>query len=126
MAQSGDHKMTVAGLRSRAVTDVQGLRSVAVSTRPGDLLVVVSQSGAWSWVAEEMRAYRKRGCTVALITNYAGSVMARAADHVLLAPAREITLHGKPTGLRATQWVLVDMLVTEVVRRVRAEALGWP
>lgn len=125
IARSGDHKMTVAGLRSRAVTDVQGLRSVAVSVRPGDLLVVVSQSGAWSWVAAEMKAYRDRGCTVVLITNYATSVMTQAADYVLLAPAREVTLHGKPTGLRSTQWLLVDMLVIEAVSRKHADVLGW-
>lgn len=126
VAQSGDHKMTVAGLRSRAVTDVQGLRSLAQSVSPGDLLVVVSQSGAWSWIADEMRAYRRRGCRVALITNYATSIMAKAADYVLLAPARELTPHGKPTGLRASQWLLVDMLIAEAISRARASILGWP
>lgn len=125
IAQSGDHKMTRAALRSKWVSDIQGLQSVAKMMAPGDVLIVISHSGHWKWVADEMQAFRKRGCQVAIVTNSPHSVMAKAADLVLVTPARQLHVHGKPMALRASQWMIVEMLVLETMTRVGTVPMQW-
>jgi len=125
IAQSGDHKMTRAALRSRWVSDAEGLQSVVRMAAPGDLLMVISHSGRWPWVAEQMEAFRGRGGRVSIVTNRVDSIMARAADWVLLSPERELSLSEKPMALRAVQWMVVEMLVVEAVTRKCAGALTW-
>ncbi|MGI6543487.1 MAG: MurR/RpiR family transcriptional regulator [Limnochordia bacterium] len=123
IAQSGDHKMTRAALPSRWVSDIDGLQAVGRMVKPGDVLVVISHSGRWPWVAEEMAAFRERGCRVVIITSKVSSLMARAAEYVLLTPAWELQLQDKPMALRASQWMLVEMLVIETIKRTRSDQL---
>jgi RpiR family carbohydrate utilization transcriptional regulator len=124
IAQSGDHKMTRAALPSRWVSDIDGLQAVGRMVKPGDVLVVISHSGRWPWMAKEMAAFREQGCRVVIITGKVSSVMARAAEYVLLSPTWELTLQDKPMALRAGQWMLVEMLVIETIKRTRSTQLA--
>lgn len=50
---------------------------------PGDLVVVVSQSGETADTRAAMRVARRRGARIIAITNVVGSSVSREADHVL-------------------------------------------
>ncbi len=125
LAMSGEHKMTRSSLRARAVSDIRELEVLSRIVTAGDVVVVISQSGRWGYVASALPAFRERGCTIITITSQAHSLLARSADIVLLTAVRDITLGGEALGLRAAQLMVVDMLVMEAVHRLQTVPLEW-
>jgi len=125
LAMSGEHKMTRSSLRARATTDIRELEALTRIISPGDVVIAISQSGRWEGAARAMEEFRKRHGTIICITGQADSVMARAADIILLTAARDISLGGEPLALRAAQLMLIDMLVLEVASRLQSVSLEW-
>jgi len=125
LASSGEHKMTRSALHARATSDQENLQALARTVTAGDALVLISQSGRWRWVSEVAGRFRERGCVIITITSQTDSVMARAADLVLLTAARDVDLGHEALGLRAPQLMLVDMLVLELALRTGKVPLAW-
>ncbi len=125
VAASGQWKMTRSGKKAYLVSDNQGLQDMREIVEAGDALVVVSHSGRWKSVAEEMKAFRTLGCTVVLITASPRSRMARVADFVLVAPARRVELGRSLVPMRAAQSLLVDLLILQVAARLKGSPLEW-
>ena len=125
LALSGEHKMTRAARRSRATSDVQHLRDLAQTVTAGDVLVLISHSGRWQFVVDALKPFRNKGCLIVAVTSQIDSVMAHAADVVLLAASRDISLGDGPLAFRAPQLMLIDMMVLETAQRTGSVSLRW-
>ncbi len=125
LAASGEHKLAQAGKSTRLVRDGPSLRLAAQAVRPGDVVILISQSGRWRSVAEAAQLLRERGCLIITITGQAESPMAKAADILFVTPTRDVTVGGGPLTLRAPQTLLVDMLVLEAAIRAGSAPVAW-
>jgi len=82
---------------------------------PGQLFIIISQSGETADTLAAMREAKKRGATVAAIVNVVGSTIAREADAVLYTHAGpEIAVAS--TKAYNTQLVAIYMIALELAR----------
>jgi len=123
LALSGEHKMIRLAMRASFVKDEQGLQSITRTLSEGDAIVVVSQSGRWKGLVEYLEAANARGCVIIVLTSKANSPLAKAADILLLAAARDILLDHGPLGLRAPLVMIIDMLVIQAAHKLGSAAL---
>lgn len=89
IAGCGAHKMALSGKRGQVIQSSSSLRLLIHSVNAGDVIIVVSQSGRWDNVARNLAPFQAKGCYVIGITSRATSVIANAADLVLLTHARD-------------------------------------
>ncbi len=79
-------------------------------TQPGDLCIVISQSGETADTLAAMRKAKQAGARIVAVTNVLGSTLAREADHVLYTRAGpEIAVAS--TKAYSTQVLLLALLV---------------
>lgn len=117
--------MALSGKRGQVIQSSSSLRLLIHSVNAGDVIIVVSQSGRWDNVARNLAPFQAKGCYVIGITSRATSVIANAADLVLLTHARDLTMGEEPFTLRAAQTMLIDMLVLEVAIRTQRVPFAW-
>ncbi|MEV8047125.1 MurR/RpiR family transcriptional regulator [Streptomyces griseoluteus] len=82
-----------------------------------DVVVGISHSGETEDTVEPLQAAAKRGATTIALTNVPDSTLARTADVVLVACARETSLRSGATVSRIAQLALVDCLFVGVAQR---------
>lgn len=93
-----------------------GLTSAAV-LRPGDVAVGISHTGTTEETLAVLTEAGRHGATTVALTNFPGSPVARAADHVLTTAARETTFRSGAMASRLAQLTVVDCLFVGVAQR---------
>ncbi|GAB5467463.1 MAG: MurR/RpiR family transcriptional regulator [Rhodospirillales bacterium] len=110
-ALDAEHKFFRLGLRCAAVVGSSRQTALARNTRPGEILLIFSQSGATRRLVEVAEAARERGATTLAVTA-PGSPLAETADHLIgIKPYQRIELM-TPLASRLNHQLLVNMLVT--------------
>lgn len=82
-------KFNQLGIRCDTSEISEKLSAMALTLRPGDALLVVSNSGKSRRLMRVARVARQRGAKVLLVTGSANSPLARLADHKLLSVNHE-------------------------------------
>nr|WP_122012054.1 glutamine--fructose-6-phosphate transaminase (isomerizing) [Maliibacterium massiliense] len=84
--------------------------------RPGDVYIIISQSGETADTIAAMRLVKKQGATVIAICNVVGSTIAREADHVLYTLAGpEIAVAS--TKAYSTQLMMLYILALDIAKK---------
>ncbi len=89
----------------------------AALLEPGDVAIAFSHTGTTSETVEALVQAGGRGATTVAITNFPGSPLAAAADHVLTTAARETTYRSGAMASRIAQLTLVDCLFIGLAQR---------
>ncbi len=84
---------------------------------PADVAIAFSHTGTTSETVEALQQAAARGATTVAITNFPGSPLAAAADHVLTTAARETTYRSGAMASRIAQLTLVDCLFIGLAQR---------
>ncbi|MFB7781043.1 MurR/RpiR family transcriptional regulator [Streptomyces bauhiniae] len=100
-----------------AWTDRHAALTASALLTAEDVVVAISHSGETEDVVEPLQAAAGRGATTIALTNVPGSTLARSADVVLVACARETSLRSGATVSRIAQLALVDCLFVGVAQR---------
>jgi DNA-binding MurR/RpiR family transcriptional regulator len=116
-ALDAQHKFLALGKLCNAYVDphVQ-VMSAALLTR-GDVAVAFSHSGSTKDAVTSLQAAKDRGASTICITSAARSPITRAADVVLLAATREMTV-ARSLCAKITHLFLVELLVTCCAERL--------
>ncbi|RUQ98208.1 MurR/RpiR family transcriptional regulator [Labedella endophytica] len=109
-------RLSALGRSVEAPVDVLAQQFAVHSMSPGDVCLALSYSGANSSTLAAARAAADRGATVVLITSFARSPIARAAD-VVIATGPSNRAHGvDPFLSRLSHLVVLHQLITELAR----------
>lgn len=100
----------------------QALTSAAVLNK-GDVAVGISHTGTTVDTIDMLNVARRRGATTIAITNFRGSPIGEAADHLLITAARETTFRSGAMSSRIAQLALVDCLFAGVAQRYYDSAI---
>ncbi len=112
-AIDAEHKFQRLGLRCSAIIGEKKQRTQAGFSRPGELALIFSQSGATRQMVEVARTTRQGGATVLSIT--AGeSPLASVSDHVIAVTPYDHTELLTPLASRLNHHLVVNMLVTAI------------
>ena len=120
LAAMGANKMNVGGRRAQAVDHERELLALSETVAPNNALVLVTQSGRWQAVADAIPAFKKKGCTIVVITSAPGSKIGRQADIILTTSMRDISFGTHPIGMRSAQVLVVDMLTVAAIDRLQS------
>ncbi|HUA31926.1 MAG TPA: MurR/RpiR family transcriptional regulator [Streptosporangiaceae bacterium] len=85
--------------------------------RRGDVAIGISHTGATADTIESLAEARRRRAVTVAITNFPGSPISRAADHVLTTAARETTFRSGAMASRIAALTVVDSLFVAVAQR---------
>ena len=116
VAQDAQQKFPLFDVPCRAQSDAHQQIMTASMLRPGDALVVISNTGRTRQIVEAARVAREAGATVVGIVGAAGPVSAEC-DVTLLVETLDNTSVYTPTTSRIAALVVVDVLSTAVALR---------
>lgn len=117
VAVSIEHKLRSLGIPATTFHDPPSAVIGLAASRPGDVLVAVSETGTESETVPQLTEARRRGCRTVLITRLSSSPAAELADHVLLAVQDRSPLHTGTLTSRIAELFLADVLTSGVVVR---------
>ena len=128
VAQDAQHKFFRLGVNAAAVSDAHVQVMSATMLKPGDCLVIISNSGRSTDLLDSAGIARKRGATLIVITA-SGSPLAQlgqgSANQVLLAVDHpEDYERYSPMVSRLLHLVVIDILTTAVALRLPGELRG--
>jgi DNA-binding MurR/RpiR family transcriptional regulator len=103
-------KLTRVGVRCMAHVDGEMQYMSASLLGAPDVAIGISHSGESTDVCEAITEARAHGAVTIAITNHPASPLARLAQIQLRTAAQDALSHGYPTGARAAQVVLINML----------------
>jgi DNA-binding MurR/RpiR family transcriptional regulator len=89
----------------------------AALLRRGDVAIGISHTGRTADTIASLQEARSHQATTVAITNFPGSPIARAADHVLTTAARETTFRSGAMASRIAALTVVDCLFVAVAQR---------
>jgi DNA-binding MurR/RpiR family transcriptional regulator len=95
----------------------------AALLRRGDVAIGISHTGVTSDTVASLAEARRQQATTVAITNFPGSPIARAADHVLTTAARETTFRSGAMSSRIAALTVVDCLFVAVAQRSYQQTL---
>lgn len=130
LAQDAAGRLTSIGRPAEAQSDVIGQQISARLLGPGDLLLVVSGSGANALTLRTVAAATAAGADVVAVTAFGRSPIAQAATVALVVTMPDLTFRDELTlASRLPQAILVEGLVAATADRlgdvaVRAKALA--
>lgn len=110
-ALDAEHKFTRLGLRCSAVLRTSRQLAIGQDARPGDVLLVFSQSGATRRLVDASRDASQRGATTIAVTA-PDSPLAHVCNHVIGIKPYERMEMMTPLASRLNHQLLVNMLVT--------------
>ena len=116
VAQDGQQKFPLFGIPCRAQTDSHQQIMAASMMLPGDVAVVISNTGKTLQLVEAARIARNNGATVIGIVGARGPISA-LCDIVLLVSTHDNTNVYTPTTSRIAALVMIDILSTAVALR---------
>lgn len=117
VAMSLEHKLRSLAIPASSFHDPPTAVIGLASARPGDVLIVVSETGTASETVPQLTEAKRRGCRTVLITRLSASPAAEIADHVLLAVQDRTPLRTGTLTSRIAELFLADALVSGVVVR---------
>jgi DNA-binding MurR/RpiR family transcriptional regulator len=88
---------------------------------PGDVALGISHTGTTEETVSVLAEAARHGATTVALTNFPGSPLAGAADHVLTTAARETTFRSGAMASRLAQLTVVDCLFVGVAQRTYDE-----
>jgi DNA-binding MurR/RpiR family transcriptional regulator len=95
----------------------------AALLQPGDVAIGISHTGRTADTVGSLQEARRQRATTVAITNFPGSPIALAADHVLTTAARETTFRSGAMASRIAALTVVDCLFVAVAQRSYQQAL---
>ncbi len=116
VAQDAQQKFPLFGVPCRAQSDSHQQIMTASMVRPGDVVVVISNTGRTRQIVEAAQVARASGGTVVGLVGAAGPVSAEC-DVVLLVETLDNTNVYTPTTSRIAALVVIDILSTAVALR---------
>ncbi|AXC50524.1 MurR/RpiR family transcriptional regulator [Paracoccus suum] len=117
IARDVAHKLLRIGVRASVFDDAHMMLMSAALLGDGDVAIAFSHSGTTTAVIEPLQLARRRGVRTIVITNYAGSPLAEAADVVLCSTAQGSPLLGENAAARIAQLVICDALFAAIAQR---------
>lgn len=105
------------GLVAYAWPDPHMAVTSAALLRSGDVAIGVSHTGKTADTISSLQEARSQQATTVAITNFPGSPIAQAADHVLTTAARETTFRSGAMASRIAALTVVDCLFVAVAQR---------
>ncbi|GAB4214289.1 MAG: DNA-binding transcriptional regulator HexR [Rhodoferax sp.] len=122
VAQDAQHKFFRLGVHAVAYSDGHMQVMSASLMRPGDCVVVISNSGRTRDLMDACEIAQKNGATTVVITA-SGSPLARAADIHVAADHPEGFEQYSPMVSRLLHLMIIDILATCVALRIGSAAL---
>ena len=116
VAQDAQQKFPLFDVPCRAQSDAHQQIMTASMLRPGDVVVVISNTGRTRQIVEAARVARETGGTVVGIVGAAGPVSAEC-DVTLIVETLDNTSVYTPTTSRIAALVVIDILSTAVALR---------
>lgn len=124
VAVSLEHKLRSLSVPSTSFHDPPSAVIGLAASRPGDVLIVVSETGTESESVPQLTEAARRGCTTVLITRLPSSPAADAADHVLLAVQDRTPMRTGTLTSRLSEMFLADCLASGIVVRHHDRSLA--
>lgn len=115
-AQDLQQKLARIGLPSFTATDPHLALSSAALRSAGDVAIAISHTGETPDTIRPLDAARRAHATTVAVTNFPGSTLAGAADHVLTTHARESPFRSGAMSSRIAQLTVVDILFIRVAQ----------
>lgn len=100
--------------RCQAFVDGHSIQTAAVLLQPGDVAVLVSNSGTTSDILDALELVQAAGAKSIAMTRYSKSPLALGADVVLRISTPEVTFRSGAMGSRIAMLNLVDILFSGV------------
>jgi len=117
-AQDAGYRFMMIGLQVQAPVDVRGQLLAARLLNKGDVLVVMSHTGASAETLEAAEAAQVAGSTVVAITSFARSALASHSNVVLVAGGHDLGFRLEAMLSRLTHLAVVDALYLAVAERL--------
>lgn len=112
-----EQKLRRVGLPAAASVDGHAAMTSAAVLTTGDVALGISHSGETLDVIDPIVEARSRGCATVVITNFARSSLALAADVVLTTAARESLFRAGAMASRSAQLTVIDCVYLAVAQR---------
>jgi len=119
MASDFAHLFSTVSGKFFAVADSHLQMSAAATMNPGDVVVLLSYSGATTNGLQILELAKARGVSTVLITRYPKSPAAKLADVVLLCGSNESPVQQGSVRAKVAQLVVMDILFQEYCCRNR-------
>lgn len=123
VAKDAVHKFIRSGLRCQTAEDFHLQLMLASQAKPGDLALVISNTGANKDTLAIVDVLKKTGCKVAAITTYPRSPLARTADFLLLSAAPGASVISEAFSARIAHLAIIDSLYIEVMGILQEKGL---
>ncbi len=117
VAQDLAYKLMRIGLNAQFSQDLHIQLTSAATLHPGDLAIIISNSGATKEMLEIQKLVIKNGVKNLVITSLAKNPLAQHADLALQTTSPEIHLRSGAMSSRIAQLVMVDCLFTTLANK---------
>ncbi|MCI8435196.1 MAG: MurR/RpiR family transcriptional regulator [Clostridia bacterium] len=108
------NRLLKAGIHVEITCDTHMQTIIASNMGAGDVIVLVSVSGATKDILNVAEIAKKNGVTLIVITNYDRSPIAKYADYIFYSCRKEAAYEGGPLSSVVAQAYIIDMLCTAV------------
>lgn len=123
IAADAGHKFLRLGMPVTTYNDSHMMSIQCAHLRPGDLVAAFSHSGESREILDAMALAKEGGATLAAVTSYPRSSLARLADIAVLTPSRETAYRSDAMTSRILQMVIIDILYVSVVLKIGPEGV---
>lgn len=110
LAREFELRLIRLGYKTACFTDEWGLVAGALALGPGDVLLLMSNTGRVKTLLQSAQTARERGVPVIAVTT-AGSPLAKLVDHALVAEHEEDVSQTIPMASRTLHLMLTDVLL---------------
>ncbi|MBO7252949.1 MAG: MurR/RpiR family transcriptional regulator [Oscillospiraceae bacterium] len=119
MAEEFAHVFSTVSGKFFSVADSHLQMSAAATMNPGDVVVLLSYSGATTNGLQILELAKSKGVSTVLVTRYPKSPAAKMADVVLLCGSNESPVQQGSVRAKVAQLVVMDLLYQEYCHRNR-------
>lgn len=120
--QAAKLRLIKIGINAETSTDAHIQTIVASNLGPGDIVVLVSVSGSTKDIITVAEIAKKKGATIAIITNYDKSPLAKFADYLFISSKREAPYEGGKLATVVAQLYIIDMLCVAIFELLGQES----
>lgn len=115
-AASAEHKCYLSRMAARSANDFADLDMLFDQLEPKSVIVLISQSGRWSRIAESVLPHKERDVRVICCTGTAGSILSDVADITFVTSNPTYRVDDRPFTFRPAQLALIDALILAAAR----------
>lgn len=117
------HKFLQLGFEVSLCGDPHMMNMIATHATEHDFIVAISHSGESREILDAVQFAKEKGATVASITSYPKSELAKKSDFHLLSSSRETTYRSDSMISRINQLVIIDVLYVAAVLELGSNAI---